>query len=141
MNANDHFDNFVFDDLLVSCTKEIITNGMESQKIPRTIKDWLAGKVLSSLPKRLIQKLFSFLLDNRDLSDLVGYKENGTGEEFTFMLYKSKAQKVRLTNQTMSKNNEESINLYDNTGVPKTSKYSNRIEMGIKIDNFFVRKI
>ena len=44
---------FAFDDLLVNISKEVITNGLESDSIPVTIKDWLCGKIVRSLPKDL----------------------------------------------------------------------------------------
>ena len=85
------------DDLLVSCSHEIMVNGMDSNIIPDTIKDWLAGKVLRSLPKRLTQKLLSFLLDNRDMEGTLGFRENQGGEvpEFTLLIYRTAKSKLR----------------------------------------------
>merc|ERR1712179_758171 len=70
---------------------------MDSSIIPDTIKDWLAGKVLRALPKRLTQKLLSFLLDNRDMEGTLGFRENQHGEtpEFTLLIYRTAKSKLR----------------------------------------------
>jgi len=91
-----HVDVFQLDDLLVACAQDIIVNGMETGTIPDSIKEWVAGKVLKSLPKRLVQKLLSFILDNRDISEAIGLRENSTGDEFTMVVYKSAKQKQRM---------------------------------------------
>ena len=88
-------DLYCFDDLLVTCSQEIINNGFDSSHIPSTIKDWLSGKVLSALPKKLVQKLLDYIIQNRDMGELISYKENSSGEEFTLFLYKSNNQKAR----------------------------------------------
>ena len=41
-----NIDAYAFDDLLVSCTQEIMANGIETRQIPDTIKDWVGGKVI-----------------------------------------------------------------------------------------------
>lgn len=88
--------HYKFDDLLVHCSQEIIVNGIDSSNVPDTIKDWLAGKVMRAMPKRLVQKLFSFLIDNRDFNDLLSFREkadsSGNGE-FSLMVYRSARQK------------------------------------------------
>lgn len=91
-------DLYSFDDLLIACAKEVVTHGIDTDAIPKTIKDWLAGKILETLPKKLIQRLLAYIIDHRESHDLISYKENSTGEEFTLMLYKSIAQKNRLEN-------------------------------------------
>ena len=94
MNAQNAYN---VDDLLVSCSHEIMVNGMDSDIIPDTIKDWLAGKVLRALPKRLTQKLLSFLLDNRDMEGTLGFRENQNGDipEFTLLIYRTAKSKLR----------------------------------------------
>ena len=37
---------YAFDDLLVACSQEIMTNGIESPHVPSTIRDWLAGTLV-----------------------------------------------------------------------------------------------
>lgn len=91
-----HVDVFQLDDLLVACAQDIIVNGFDTLTIPDSIKEWVAGKVLKSLPRRLTQKLLSFVLDNRDVSDSIGLRENATGDEFTMIVYKSQKQKERV---------------------------------------------
>ena len=90
-------DVFSFDDLLVSAAHEVMVNGIESTIIPATIKDWLCGKLVRALPKRLTQKLLAFLLDNRDLEGILDYKEQTQGDvpEFTLMIYRSAKSKIR----------------------------------------------
>ena len=72
---------------------------MDSEALPGTIKDWIAGKIFKSLPKRLVQKFLAFLLDDRDMTEHVGFRENQAGDEFTLLLYKSDAQKKRKEEQ------------------------------------------
>jgi len=74
-----------------------MTNGMETSIVPDTIKDWIAGKVLRALPKRLTQKLLSFLVDNRDFEGTMGYRENPNGDipEFTVLMYRTAKSKIR----------------------------------------------
>ena len=94
-----HIGSYALDDLLVNCCKEIISHGMDTEYLPATIKDWIAGKIFKSLPKRLVQKFLAFLLDDRDLTQHVGFRENQAGDEFTLLLYKSDAQKKRKEDQ------------------------------------------
>lgn len=70
-----NIDCFSFDDLLVSCAHEIMVNGIQTEIVPDTIKDWLCGKLVRALPGRLTQKLLSFLLDNRDLEGILDFRE------------------------------------------------------------------
>ena len=67
-----HIDAYAFDDLLVACTQEIIINGFETDKIPPSIKDWISGLLVKSLPKELSIELLNFILDKRD--EKVNYK-------------------------------------------------------------------
>merc|ERR1712048_266841 len=82
---------------MVASAQEVMVNGIDSPVIPETIKDWLAGKVLRSLPKRLTQKLLSFLLDNRDMEGTLGFRENQNGDipEFTLLIYRTAKSKLR----------------------------------------------
>ena len=43
-----------------------------------------------------MQKLLSFVLDNRDVTDAIGLRENSTGDEFTMVVYKSAKQRERV---------------------------------------------
>ena len=109
-------DIFSFDDLLISCSHEIMVNGINSAVIPPTIKDWISGKIVQALPHRLIQKLLGFLIDNRDMTETIAYKEKNQGEcpEFTLMLYRTAKAKIR---------HEKSNNLLkQETGDSKTDK-------------------
>merc|ERR1712066_506856 len=77
-----HIDAYAFDDLLVACTQEIIINGFETDKIPATVKDWIAGMIVRSLPKKLSVELLNFILDKREQAILFRCTEN----EFTILL-------------------------------------------------------
>jgi len=91
-------DVYSFDDLLVVCSQEIMVNGMDTDAIPGTIKDWISGRIVRSLPKRLIQKLLSFLVDNRDITETLGFREKTAGDipEFTLLFYRSEKVKTRI---------------------------------------------
>merc|ERR1712071_449715 len=101
-------DIFSFDDLLVTCAHEIMVNGLETTVLPPTIKDWVSGKIVQALPHRLIQKLLGFLIDNRDMTDTIAYKEKNHGEvpEFTLLLYRTAKAKVRHEKNNDLKNND-----------------------------------
>ena len=88
-------DVYSFDDLLVSCCNEISTNGINSECIPPTIRDWIAGKIIESLPQKLVQRLVSFLTENRDMSETMAYREKVNCEvpEFTLLMYRSAGTK------------------------------------------------
>merc|ERR1711879_1041149 len=90
-------DVYTFDDLMVACSQEIMVNGIDSISIPSTIRDWISGKIVRALPKRLIQKLLSFLVDNRDMTETLGFREkvNGDVPEFTLLLYRTARAKAR----------------------------------------------
>merc|ERR1711971_308619 len=90
-------DIFSFDDLLITCAHEIMINGINTEVIPTTIKDWISGKIVKALPHRLIQKLLGFLIDNRDMTDTIAYKEKNSGDvpEFTMYLYRTAKAKIR----------------------------------------------
>merc|ERR1712061_586120 len=99
-------DVYSFDDLMVTCSQEIMVNGMDTTTIPETVKDWLAGKVLRALPRKLTQKLLAFLLDNRDMNGYLGYKEkNLSGEipEFTLLMYRTAKSKQRKEKEALTK--------------------------------------
>ena len=104
-------DIFSFDDLLITCAHEIMINGIDTKVIPSTIKDWLSGKIVKALPHRLIQKLLGFLIDNRDMTDTIAFKEKNSGEvpEFTIYLYRTAKAKVRAEkNCRIEKNVDDS---------------------------------
>jgi hypothetical protein len=85
-----------------------MSNGMETDTIPETIKDWLSGKLVRALPKRLTQKLLSYFLDNRDMEGVLAFKENNYAEvpEFTILMYKSEKSKERKEKQQAAKKRE-----------------------------------
>ena len=84
-------DSYFYDDLLVTTTREIITNGLKTPNVPRSIKDWIFGKVMESLPEQLVKRLIKFVLDNRN-ENKVAYKENAMGDEFTILVYRTERQ-------------------------------------------------
>lgn len=90
-----NLDVFAFDDLLVTCSHEIINNGIETECIPDSIKDWFAGKVLRALPSALLKKLCGFLLENRDLDKSLAYKESLQSDEFTIRLVTKKKPRTQ----------------------------------------------
>lgn len=80
---------YSFDDLLVSCSQEIIANGFSTDQIPDSVKDWVSGKLLKTLPDLLIRRLFNFLIENRDITQTLGYRERELGgiPEFSMFLF------------------------------------------------------
>lgn len=98
-------DLFSFDDLMVSCVQEIISNGMESTNIPEEIKGWISRKIVTSLPQQLIKRLLTYLLDNRELSDSIGFREKNTGDipEFTLLMYRTAKMKLRIEKESKFK--------------------------------------
>lgn len=99
MNENIKADVYTFDDLLVACSQEIMINGIDSPVIPGGIKDWVSGKLLSALPKRLVQQLLASLIENRNLVDTIDFREKKgqNRSEFTLVMYKS--EKAREKHQ------------------------------------------
>ena len=110
--------NYSFDDLLITCCKEIIQNGFETNQIPDTIKDWLSGKIIRSLPKNLVQQLVTFLIDNRNLNNHVGCRRNPMGDEFTILFYRSDTHKKRKEDKFLKTEIQGQMNgtLYPNSG-------------------------
>ena len=90
-----HCDAFMLDDLLCAAAQDIVLNGFESSTLPAEIKSWIATKLINSLPKPLIQKLLSFILENRNVAENIGYFENSTGTEFTISIYNSMRHRLR----------------------------------------------
>merc|ERR1712223_1383066 len=86
-----------------------MSNGMETNTIPETIKDWLSGKLVRALPKRLTQKLLSYFLDNRDMDGVLAFKENNYADvpEFTILMYRSEKAKERKEKQAAIKKREQ----------------------------------
>lgn len=101
-------DIFSFDDLLITCAHEIMLNGINSTVIPPTIKDWISGKIVDALPHRLVQKLLGFLIDNRDMTETIAFKEKNHGEvpEFTLLLYRTAKAKIRHESKNSGANLE-----------------------------------
>ena len=109
-----YVDAFSFDDLLVSCCQEIMVRGWESADIPASIKDWISGKILNTLPKRLIQKLLAYLVNNKDSEGLIGFREreNQDVPEFTLFLYRTEKARERLENKKMTEKMDD-LNVFD----------------------------
>merc|ERR1712032_110978 len=85
-------------------------NGINSTVIPPTIKDWISGKIVNALPHRLVQKLLGFLIDNRDMTETIAFREKNHGEvpEFTLLLYRTAKAKIRHESKTFNTNVENS---------------------------------
>lgn len=127
-----HISAYFFDDLLATCCHEIIARGMDTEFLPSTIKDWLAGKILRSLPKRFVQKFVSFMLENRDFSDHLGYKENGRGTEFTMVFHKSNSERAQKQRAIVDQNKANfEKELYGNLAPPNADDS----ELDLKIFN------
>jgi len=97
MNENIKADVYTFDDLLVACSQEIMVNGIDSDVIPGGIRDWVSGKLLSALPKRLVQQLLASLIENRNLADTIDFREKKgqNRSEFTLVMYKSEKHREK----------------------------------------------
>ena len=85
-----------FDDLLVTCAEEITLNGFASDSIPRTVKDWLAGKIVESIPKILLNKILALLMDQRDTSELITCHDKTTKDfsKISIMIYKNEQMRA-----------------------------------------------
>lgn len=94
---NLHENLYNLDDLLVSATKDIIANGYENSVIPTHIKSWIAEKMVLSLPKTFVNKLLSFIIDQRDISDTLACRETITERthQLTMTIYTSNQAMVR----------------------------------------------
>ena len=88
--------SYDFDDLLVACSEEITINGFSSTSIPRTIKDWLAGKIIESLPRILLNKLLEILVEQRDVHELVTCQDKISKDysQITITIYKNQQMKA-----------------------------------------------
>ena len=84
---NAHIDVFSFDDMMMACCQEIMVHGLDTNCIPDTVKDWVSGKILRALPKKLVQRLLSFIVSNRDVEGCLGFRENQNADipEFTLL--------------------------------------------------------
>jgi len=89
-------DTFIFDDLLSFATRDIIKNGLKNTKIPEPIKNWVAAKILSTLPDKLIEKLASFVLNNKNIESVYEDKYITTSKHDIIWLkiYKDEEAKV-----------------------------------------------
>ena len=92
-----HADVYSFDDLLISCGHEAMTNGIRSKAIPGTIQDWISGKICEALPHRLVQRLLAYLIENRDATEVLEYRESKGGDvpELTLLFHRSVKAKAR----------------------------------------------
>lgn len=87
LKSSEFVDVFSFDDMMMACCQEVMVNGLETTSIPETVKDWISGKLLRSLPKKLVQRLMSFIISQRDIEGCLGFRENQHAEvpEFTLL--------------------------------------------------------
>merc|ERR1711963_463164 len=92
---------------------------METNTVPDTIKDWLAGKLVRALPKRLTQRLLAYFLDNRDMKGVLAFKEKNYADvpEFTILMYKSEKSKERREKEQRIKEREYGVFEEDVTSV------------------------
>lgn len=90
-------DVYSFDDLLVACAHEIIIHGMDTNIVPESIKDWVAGKLVRAMPKQLCQRLLNFMIEMRDFESTLGFKETRHGDvpEFTLLMYRNAKSKMK----------------------------------------------
>lgn len=68
-----YLETYHLDDLLVNATQEIILNGFDTRNLPEAIKEWVAGKLLKTLPKALLKRLLTLILDNREITNCVDF--------------------------------------------------------------------
>jgi hypothetical protein len=123
---------YSFDDLLVSCGQEIIANGFNTDQIPDSVKDWVSGKLLKTLPDLLVRRLFNFLLEHRDISTTLGYRERDIGgiPEFSMFLFNTVMAREafetmgELPGETTSEiplpPDPNQIDIFTNENAPKT---------------------
>ena len=92
-----HADVYSFDDLLISCGHEAMANGIRSKAIPGTIQDWISGKICEALPHRLVQRLLAYLIENRDATEVLEYRESKGGDvpELTLLFHRTVKSKAR----------------------------------------------
>ena len=92
-------EDFLLDDLLVNCCKQIINNDgniedHENIKYPDSILDWVSGKVLRCLPNLFLKRLLTLILENKDLKSLLKYHQSYDGTKFIFEIYHSEVHKT-----------------------------------------------
>merc|ERR1712087_155541 len=92
-------EDFILDDLLVNCCKQIINNegnidNIERVKYPDSIIDWVSGKVLRCLPNLFLKRLLSLILENKDLKSLLKYHQSHDGTKFIFEVYHNEVHKT-----------------------------------------------
>jgi transcription elongation factor Elf1 len=88
--------SYDFDDLLVSCAEEITLNGFSSEAIPRTVKDWLAGKIVESIPQILLNRILALLVEQRDTSGLITCHDKTTKDysQVSIMIFKNEQMRA-----------------------------------------------
>jgi len=121
--SQSHADTFIFDDLLVTVSREIIAKGYKSENIPHPIKLWIADKIISALPTELVKRLVNFLILHRD-AEKITYKENQVGDELTLLVYRTeRALKTRMQKLQEDIRDRENMNMneYDKMfeSIPK----------------------
>ena len=64
--------------------------------IPRTVKDWLAGKIVESIPQILLNKILALLMDQRDTSELITCHDKTTKDfsKISIMIYKNEQMRA-----------------------------------------------
>merc|ERR1711997_1068544 len=100
---------------MIACAQEIVVNGFESKIVPDSISDWICGKVMRSLPKRLSSRLLSYLIDNRDLEGTIDFRENEKAhvKELTLLVYNNKELKETDTKENIN-NLDKVVDLDEN---------------------------
>lgn len=92
-------DTFILDDLLSFATKDIIKHGLKDTKIPEPIKNWVAAKILSTLPDKLIEKLASFVLNNKSIESVYEDKYVQTSKHDIIWLKIYKDEEAKAYNE------------------------------------------
>ena len=111
-------EDFLLDDLLVNCCKQIINNDgniedHENIKYPDSILDWVSGKVLRCLPNLFLKRLLTLILENKDLKSLLKYHQSYDGTKFIFEIYHSEVHKtINLAKTASSSKYGNSNNSY-----------------------------
>lgn len=54
----------LFNNLLSSCTQEVLNNGIQNNSLPTSIQDWYSGQIIKLLPDYFLKNLLHYLNDN-----------------------------------------------------------------------------
>merc|ERR1711972_658907 len=97
-------------------------NGLESATIPAGIKDWVSGKLLSALPKRLVQRLLASLIENRNLADTIDFREKSSQNlsEFTLVMFKNEKAREKHQKTMIKTQNIDSFSMNSQQNIDST---------------------